>query len=223
MAITTSMADSFKTELLQGGHCFQSQVTTTGTGTSGTGLVTVGSIAGIAVGMNVNGTGLNASAYVATITSATVIAVGPQNSATVSGTITLTGDVFKIALVKATPTGTYNNTTSNYSQVTGNTDEVTNSAGTAYTAGGVALGNVSATLSGAGGQAFVTFSPPPSWTTASFSTSGCMIYNSSNKIANITGRACGVFDFGGQQTVTSGTFTVVMPAASSGTAILRIA
>ncbi len=45
-------------------------------------------------------------------------------------------DSLKLALIKATPTGTYNASTTNYSNVTGNSDEA---SGTNYTAGGQVL------------------------------------------------------------------------------------
>lgn len=124
-----------------------------------------------------------------------------------------TGGAMKIALVKHGPTGTYDATSTNYSNITGNSDEV---SGTGYTAGGFALTNVTPTTSGT--TAYTNFSPNPSWTTATIDADGAMIYNSSK-----SNKACGVFDFGGEQKSTAGTFTVNMPSASSSTAIIRIA
>lgn len=123
------------------------------------------------------------------------------------------GDAFKMALIKVSPAGTYGAASTNYSNITGNTDEVT---GTGYTAGGVALTNVDPTSSGT--TAYTTFSPNPSWTSATLSTTGCMIYNSTN-----SDRAVSTHDFGGTQTVTAGTLTIVMPSADASNAILRIA
>ncbi len=122
------------------------------------------------------------------------------------------GDTFNIALIKATPTGTYSAATTNYANVTSNSDEVT---GTGYTAGGIALVNIDPLTSGT--SAFTSFSATPTWTTATFSTSGCIIYNTSK-----SNTAVGVFDFGGVQTVTASTFTVVLPADASGSAIIQI-
>jgi hypothetical protein len=121
--------------------------------------------------------------------------------------------------------GTYGVASVNYTDIVGNSDE---SSGTGYSAGGTSLTNVSPTTSGT--TAYITFSPNPSWTSASFSAAGCMIYNSSARDGGTSGtnstgggRACSVHDFGGTQTVSSGTFTVLMPVAASSTAILRIA
>ena len=46
-------------------------------------------------------------------------------------------DSIKMALIKATPAGTYGAATTNYSDVTGNSDEA---SGTNYTAGGNVFG-----------------------------------------------------------------------------------
>ena len=91
--------------------------------------------------------------------------------------------------------------------------------GTGYVAGGTALTNVDPVASSP--SAYTTFSPNPSWTSASFSTAGCMIYNSTQNGPNAN-PGVSVHDFGGTQTVTSGTFTAVMPVAAVGTAILQI-
>lgn len=124
-----------------------------------------------------------------------------------------TGNTFKIALIKVTPAGTYGAASTNYSNITGNSDEV---SGTGYSAGGATLTNVTPATSGT--TAFWSFSPDPSWTTATFSTTACMIYNSSTSNKSVS-----THDFGGTQTVAAGTFTVVMPTNNSSLAILRIA
>jgi hypothetical protein len=125
-----------------------------------------------------------------------------------------TGNAFKMALIKVGPAGTYGAASTNYSNITGNSDEVASGGG--YTTGGTALTNVTPTTSGT--TAYWSFSPNPSWTSATFSTTACMIYNSTN-----SNRSVYTGDFGGTQTVSGGTFTVVMPTADSTNAILRIA
>jgi len=226
MAIVTAMATSFKQELFAGGHCFNQTVTPTATAASGSASVTgVSSMAGVAVGMTVTGTGIAANSVVARITSNNTLTLSTNTSGAVAGAVTIAGDVFNIALIKAVNTGVYGTASTNYTNITGVTDEVT---GTGYTAGGMALTNVSATTSGV--VAFVDFAPDPSWTTATFSTAGCMIYNASVRNGGTSGtntvgggRCCSVHDFGGSQMVTSGTFTVLMPLPDSANGILRIA
>lgn len=126
------------------------------------------------------------------------------------------GNDFRIALGKASPTGTYDATTTNYTTLTGNSDELPASGG--YSTGGydfTAANNITPTTSGT--TAFWSWNVNPSWTSATFSTAGCLIYN------NTSGTRCVyVGSFGGTQTVTAGTFTVVLPTNNSSSAILRI-
>ena len=121
-----------------------------------------------------------------------------------------TGNTFNLALY--TSSVTLGASTTAYSS----SNEITNSSGTAYTAGGKALTSVTPTLDSS--TAVCDFSDV-SWTSASFTANGCLIYNDSH-----TGDAavCAVA-FGGDKTVSSGTFTVQFPAAAATTAIVRIA
>jgi len=124
-----------------------------------------------------------------------------------------TGDSFKIAMYDSDATlaaGTTDYSTS---------EEITNTSGTAYTAGGEALTNVTPVASST--TAYTDFSDV-SWTSASFTARGCMIYNSST-ISGLTSNAsvCTI-DFGGDKTVSSGTFTIQFPANDSSNAIIRI-
>jgi hypothetical protein len=90
-------------------------------------------------------------------------------------------------------------------------NETTNSAGTAYTAGGQALASKTNTF-GSGTQQ--VSSANPSWTTASFSgVFGCLVYDNTLAAKNAF---CWNY-FGGTQSVSSGTFTVVW----SGSGILQ--
>lgn len=84
--------------------------------------------------------------------------------------------------------------------------------GAGYSAGGVTLTGVQVLLSGT--TAYVVFNNP-SWTSASFTCRGGLIYNSTK-----ADRAIAVLDFGADK-VASGTFTVQMPAATASSALLR--
>ena len=214
--ITTAMLTSFKSDLFSGLHCFNQSRTFTATGTSSQTWTSVSSLVGIAVGTFLSGTNVAANTVVARILSSTSIRVSEASTGAL-GTVTTVGDTFKIALIKVGPTGTYSAASTNYTDITGNTDEVT---GTGYTAGGAALTNVDPTSTGT--TAFIDFTPDPSWTTATFSTTGCMIYNTIQN-GPVATRGVSVHDFGGTQTVSAGTFTAVMPTPDSTNAILRIA
>ena len=218
MPITTAMCTSFKVELLQGGHCFNATQTPTGDTTNASATLTnMSSVTNLIVGMPISGTNVPAGAKIVTIPSSTSITISGQATGTASSVaLTATGDVFKIALIKVSPAGTYGAASTNYSNITSNPDEVT---GTGYTAGGVTLTNV--TPSSSGTTALTTFSPNPTWTSATFSTTGAMIYNSTGRNST-TGRSVSCHDFGGTQTVSSGTFTAVMPTADASNAIIRL-
>ena len=125
-----------------------------------------------------------------------------------------TGDTFKIALY--TSSATLGASTTDYA--TGN--EITNTSGTAYTAGGKALTSVTPTSSGT--TAYCDFSDV-SWTSASFTANACLIYNTTTGTGSGTTDAVCAVAFGGDKTVSSGTFTIQFPTADASDAILRIA
>ena len=125
-----------------------------------------------------------------------------------------TGDTFKIALF--TSSVTLGASTTDYAS----TNEVTNTAGTAYTAGGAALTSVTPVASGT--TALCDFSDV-SWTSASFTANGCLIYNTTTGTGSSTTDAVAAVACGGDKTVSSGTFTVQFPTADASDAILRIA
>lgn len=118
----------------------------------------------------------------------------------------------KLALIKASPSGTYGAATTNYSNVTGNSDEA---SGTNYSAGGQALDGASITLSGT--TAIVDFTDEV-FSNVTVSADGCIIYNSSQ-----SNKAIAVIDFGGTVSSTAGDLTIQFPAAGASTAVIRIA
>jgi len=231
---TSGVCDSWKKEVMQGGHCFNATVTTNGDTHTDFIIDNITSTAGLAVGMAVSGTGVAADTVIASVDSATQVTVSKATTATAAGvSMTYTGDVFKILLIKATPGRTFDHTQTNVGTPgTGapnaanvGTDEV---SGTGYTTGGVTLTNVSPSLPGSPSTtATVSFSPNPSWTSATFSTTAAIIYNTSTRLgaasAPLNGRTVAVYDFGGTQQVTSGTLTLVMPTNDGTNAILRLA
>ena len=115
-------------------------------------------------------------------------------------------DVIKIALY--TSAATLSAATTAYTT----SDEV---VGTGYTAGGNTLAGATVSLTGT--TAFVDFSDT-TWTTATITARGALIYNSSK-----SDKAIAVLDFGSDKTSTAGSFTVQFPANDSSSAIVRIA
>jgi len=120
-------------------------------------------------------------------------------------------DTFKIALYTAN--ANLNAATTVYTT----SDEVT---GTGYTAGGKTL---SISVSPTSGNnlsnvptAYVSFSNI-SWTGATFTARGALIYNSSEGNKSVA-----VLDFGSDKTVSNDTFQVTFPSADVNSAIVRI-
>ena len=172
MTITSAICNSFKVEILQGGHNFNDA-------------------SGAPTG----------NAY--------KIALYSSDSASLSKSTT----VFTAAADNnAVPTNTL--------EVS---DKTTNGGATAtgYTGGGKAL-TASADPVLSGDTACVKFADI-SWTSASFTARGCLIYNSTAVTGFTTNRAVCAVNFGADKTVTSGTFTVQFPAQTAGNAIVQIA
>jgi hypothetical protein len=122
------------------------------------------------------------------------------------GTHDLDTDTIKIALF--TSSATLDASTTAYST----SNEV---SGTGYTAGGNTLSG--ATISLSGSTAIVDFTDT-TWSSATITARGALIYNSSK-----ADRAIAVLDFGSDKSSTNGDFTVVFPAADASNAIIRIA
>jgi len=115
-------------------------------------------------------------------------------------------DVIKIALY--TSAATLSAATTVYST----SNEVT---GTGYTAGGNTLTGATVSLSGT--TAFADFSDT-TWSAATITARGALIYNSSK-----SNKAIAVLDFGGDKTSTAGDFTVQFPTNDASSAVIRIA
>ena len=126
------------------------------------------------------------------------------------------GNTFKIALGKATAsiTGTYGAATTSYDNLTSNSDELAN--GNGYTTGGNTLTSVTPV---ADGTTAVCDFDNTTWSAATFTTCGGIIYNDTAA----GNPACAVLSFGGDQQVSSGDFQIQFPAAAAATAIIRIA
>ena len=117
------------------------------------------------------------------------------------------GNTFNIALY--TSDATLNKSTTAYTT----SNEV---SGSGYTAKGNALTSVTPV---ADSTTAVCDFADTSFTSASFTARGCMIFNE-----DATGDpAVCVIDFGSDKTVTSGTFTIQFPTADASNAIIRIA
>jgi len=164
MAIVSAICNSFKEEILQGGHCLNASGSTA---------------AGNAIKCALY------SANDAVLSASTTVYAAPSD-----GT--------------ADPTSTY---------------EVT-STGSGYTTGGATLTNIDVTLDSS--TAVCDFDNE-SWTSATFTARGLLLYNTTAITGFTTNRSILAINFGGDKTVTSGTFTIEFPAAGASTAIIQLA
>ena len=120
-----------------------------------------------------------------------------------------TGDTFKIALYDSDATLGASTTAFSTSE------EITNTSGTAYTSGGATLTSVTPVASST--TAVCDFADV-SYSSASFTANGALIYNSS-----ATNAAVCAIAFGSDKTATNGTFTIQFPTADATNAIIRLA
>jgi hypothetical protein len=126
-----------------------------------------------------------------------------------------TGDVYKLALYDNTPTFTA--ATTAYTA----TGEV--AASGSYAAGGGTLTNITATTSGT--TAYTDFADL-TFTTATITAYGCMIYNTTpntTSSAGLTNPCVATLWFNGAKTSTAGDFTIIFPTADASNAVIRIA
>lgn len=220
MSITQAICNSFKTQLFQGVHNFSAISATASAVAAGTGVYTVSltggannGLAGQIVACAGFGTGANNGSFLITASTSTTITTTNSASANSGalGTCTL-GDTFKLALY--TSSATMDKTTTNYSS----TNEVGNSG--TYSAGGGALTSSTPVLST---DTVVCDFVDLSFTSATITARGALIYNSSKVLNASGGAAVLVLDFGSDKTSTSGTFTITFPTPDASNAILRAA
>jgi hypothetical protein len=163
MAIASEICNSFKEEILQGGH-------------------------------NLNASGSTPAG------NTIMCALYSSNSAVLSKSTTVWAAASDPA---ATPTSTYEVSTTS----------------TNYASGGQALTNIDPTLDS--DTAICDFDNE-SWTSATFTARGLLLYNSTNITGFTNERAILAINFGGDKTVTSGTFTIEFPSAAASTAIIQL-
>jgi hypothetical protein len=125
-------------------------------------------------------------------------------------TTTGTGNTYYCALyVEAATLGEASTT-----YITAN--ETTNTAGSAYSAGGQSLTNVTPSLDG---TTAITDFGNVTWSASSLTARGAMIYNFSQSGNN----AVCILDFGSNKTSSAGDFTINFPAPAANSALIRIA
>lgn len=137
------------------------------------------------------------------------ILTATHNFGTAPTRATGAADVFKIALY--TSSATLDASTTAYT-----TSNEVSSSGTNYVAGGKTL-TISQAPTSTTTTAWLDFDDI-TWDSATLTSNGALIYNETQG-----NKAVAVLAFGGDKTSTAGNFTIQFPAATSTTAILRIA
>ena len=129
-------------------------------------------------------------------------------------------DTFRVALIKESPSGTFDATTVAYSEL--GSDQT---SGTGYTGAfdSVSTGAQAAIATGYpqmdGTTAVMDFDDAV-FTSVTVQADGCILYNpNADSAANVIA----VFDFGGTVSATAGDFTIQFPAPGASTSILRLA
>ena len=117
------------------------------------------------------------------------------------------GNTLKIALY--TSSASLGATTSAYSA----TNEV---SGTGYTAGGATLSSQAVAYDATNQVAYFD-AADPSWSSATITARGALIYNNTKSNASIA-----ILDFGSDYSSSNGTFQVQLPSAAYNTALIRI-
>ena len=122
-------------------------------------------------------------------------------------------DVIKMALYVA----------SAHNQNTGAYTTTGESSGTGYSAGGVTMSGVAQATDTTNHVSHLDWSTDPSWATSTITSADCLIWDDSTVTNPATDASCYVGDFGGSKSSSSGTFTVVLPAAGFNTSVIRLA
>jgi hypothetical protein len=91
-----------------------------------------------------------------------------------------------------------------------------------YTAKGVTMSGVAQATDTTNHVSYLDWSTDPSWATSTITATDCLIFDET-ATAPVTDASCYVGDFGGSKSSSSGTFTVVLPAAAYNTAVIRLA
>lgn len=119
------------------------------------------------------------------------------------------GDTFFLALYTAS--ASIDASTTAYT-----TSGEVSSVGTNYPAGGAALTSISPALSGS--TAILDFNDL-TFPSVTLTARGCLIYNTTTTPSNAS---VAVFDFGSDKTATDGDFTIIFPAPTASTAVIRL-
>lgn len=129
-------------------------------------------------------------------------------------------DTCRVALIKSSPTGTYNATTVAYTDLGTDQASGTGYTGTFDTETTGAVANTTSTFPKMDGTTAILDFDDAVFTNVTVQADGCILYNPN---ADSAADVIAVFDFGGTVSATAGDFTIQFPAPGASTSILRLA
>lgn len=126
----------------------------------------------------------------------------------------LPSDTLRIALVSSSASAS-NGGPDTIASISGEISGTSDGSGASgYITGGVTVTDV--TVTNVSSSGIVDFSDV-SFTSVTFTARGAILYNATN-----SNKVIAVYDFGGDKTVTNGTFQLTIPSATSAAAIVRL-
>ena len=126
----------------------------------------------------------------------------------------LPSDTLRIALVSSSASAS-NGGPDTIASISGEISGTSDGSGASgYITGGITVTDV--TVTNVSSSGVVDFSDV-SFTSVTFTARGAILYNATN-----SNKVIAVYDFGGDKTVTNGTFQLTIPSATSAAAIVRL-
>jgi hypothetical protein len=155
--------------------------------------------------------GSSSAIFVQTMNNPLLRSVDPSNITLPTGYTDLVTDTIKCALFGNSGTPNKLDTMAHigYNSSGGQWVTANEVTGTGYTAGGATLGTISYGIDGTATNALAYHAANPSWTGASFTAYGDLVYDSSISGGTVADQGICFHSYGGSaQTISGGTFTV---------------
>ncbi len=153
--------------------------------------------------------GSSSAIFVQSMNNPLLRSVDPTNITLPTGYTDLVTDTVKIALYGNSGTPDKLATMANIGYNTGQWVTGNEVSGTGYTAGGATLASVTYGIDGTATNALAYHAANPSWTTATFTAYGDLVYDSSITAGTVAKQGICFHSYGGSaQTISGGTFTV---------------
>jgi hypothetical protein len=153
--------------------------------------------------------GSNSAIFVQAMKNPLLRSIDPSNITLPTGYTDLVTDTINCALFGNSGTPNKTDTLANTGYNTGQWTTSNEISGTGYTAGGATLGTISYGIDGTATNACAYHAANPSWTGASFTAYGDLVYDNSISAGTVAKQGICFHSYGGSaETISGGTFTV---------------